>query len=151
MPKTISQLSSAITPNINYVIPSDNSNGTLTEKLTIQQINDLSRTYSVLNLGTVSGNTSINFAADRLIQILTLNGTSTTLLKGTGWPSSVDFSADVILKITVSSATTVTWTIVTQWYNQPPAGALSVDTHLVLLRAVGNSIIEGHYIGRRTL
>jgi hypothetical protein len=120
-------------------------------------VNDTLTIYSlqesyITSLGSVSGTVPINYdPKNRSIQTLTLGGTATTLTKGTGWPIWVDFSTDVILKITVSSATTVTWSVVTEWYNQPPGGALTVDTHLILLRAIGNSIIEGHYIGRRTL
>jgi len=50
----------------------------------------------------------------------------------------------------VTSATSITWTIVNDWFSQPPAGALSIGTHLFLLRAIGSSIIEGHYIGNKT-
>lgn len=102
----------------------------------------------VLSLGAVSGSTSINFGSDRLIQTLSLNGTTTTFNKGTGWPVG-DTSVDVMLRITATSATTIVWSIVTDWFNQP-TGALAVGTHLVLLRSIGSSIIEGHYIGIKT-
>jgi len=103
----------------------------------------------IFALGNVSGSNAINFGADRLIQTLTLGGTSTTFTKGTGWPSS-SVSRDIVLRITVTSATSITWTIVNDWFSQPPAGALSIGTHLFLLRAIGSSIIEGHYIGNKT-
>jgi hypothetical protein len=103
----------------------------------------------IFALGNVSGSNAINFGADRLIQTLTLGGTSTTFTKGTGWPSS-SVSRDIVLRITVTSATSITWTIVNDWFSQPPAGALSIGTHLFLLRAIGSSIIEGHYIGDKT-
>lgn len=107
-------------------------------------------TNAVVELGTVSGSTAINYDPNtRSIQTLTLNGTSTTLTKGSGWPASSNISVDVILKITVSSATNITWNIVNEWYNQPVSGPLGVGTHLFLLRAVGTTI-EGHYIGNRT-
>jgi hypothetical protein len=146
MPKNISQLLLSTTPNSLYVIPSDNSSGTATEKVTIKQINDLSRTYSVLSLGTVSGVTNISFGADRLIQSLTLNGTAVQFTKGSGWPSSNDIAADIVLNISVASTTSITWSVVDTWIINPPAGALGVDNHVVLLRSIGSSI-QGFYVG----
>lgn len=105
---------------------------------------------NIADLGTVSGSTSINCGSDRSIQTLTLDGTATTFTKGSGWPTLSTQSADVVLKITVSNPTTITWNIVTEWYNQPSAGALSVGTHLFLLRSIGTSVMEGHYIGNKT-
>jgi hypothetical protein len=105
---------------------------------------------SVFGLGTVSGTNAINYGTNKLIQTLTLNGSSVTFTKGSGWPSSATASCDILLRITVSSATTITWSIVTDWFNQPPIGALSVGTHLILLRAIGSSIVEGHYIKKKT-
>lgn len=105
---------------------------------------------SVLSLGAISGTNAINYGSDRLIQTLTLNGSATTFTKGSGWPSSSTVSADTVLKITTSSATSITWSIVTDWFNQPAAGALTTGTHLFLLRAVGSGVIEGHYIGNKT-
>ena len=123
--------------------------------LTYDNINDnivvsTTENPSILALGSVSGSNAISFGTDRLIQTLTLNGTATTFTKGINWPDIGTLSADVILRITVTSATSITWTIVNDWFNQPPAGALSVGTHLFLLRAIGSSIIEGHYIGNKT-
>jgi len=101
--------------------------------------------------GFSSGSTPINYdATTSSIQTLTLSGTAVTFTKGTGWPTSSNVSVDTILRITVTSATSITWTIVNDWFNQPPAGALSIGTHLFLLRAIGSSIIEGHYIGNKT-
>lgn len=117
--------------------------------LTNSHISDLG-TNTVLSLGAVSGTNAINYGLDRLIQTLTLNGTATTFTKGTGWPSSSTSSSDTILKITASSATTITWSIVTDWFNQPAAGALTTGTHLFLLRSVGSGVMEGHYIGNKT-
>lgn len=106
---------------------------------------------TVTNLGSVSGNVNINYdPTKRPIFILSINGTATQFTKGSGWPSSSTSSIDVVLKITVSSATTITWSIVNEWYSQPPAGALSIGTHLFLLRSIGSSIVEGHYIGNKT-
>lgn len=102
-------------------------------------------------LGTLTGTNAINYnPSDRSIQTLTLNGTPVTFTKGTGWPTASNVSVDTILKITVTVATTITWNIVNDWFAQPPSGALSAGTHLFLLRAVGSSIIEGHYIGNKT-
>lgn len=103
----------------------------------------------ILSLGTLSGSNAINFGSDRLFQTLTLNGNAVTFTKGTGWPST-SVTGDIILKVVVSSATSITWSIVNDWFSQPPAGSLSVGTHLFLLRAIGGSTIEGHYIGSKT-
>lgn len=103
----------------------------------------------ILSLGTLSGSNAINFGSDRLLQTLTLNGSAVTFTKGTGWPTT-NVMGDIILRITVTSATSITWTIVNDWFAQPPAGALSIGTHLFLLRAIGSSVIEGHYIGSKT-
>jgi hypothetical protein len=104
---------------------------------------------TLLALGTFSGTNDINFAIDRTVQTLTLNGSSISLTKGSGWPTD-NRIADIVLRITVSSATSVTWSIVTDWFTQPSSGALSIGTHIFLLRAVGASVIEGHYIGLKT-
>lgn len=142
---TISQLPAASSPNENYTIAADNSLLTQTQKLTVKQINDLSRIFPVFAIGNVSGTRSINFAPDRLLQTVNLNGTSTVFTKGTGWPTSNGVGCDVVLNITVSSPTAITWTIVSTWFNSPPSGALSSGTHVILLRAVG-TIIQGYYI-----
>ena len=107
-------------------------------------------TAAALALGAVSGTTPINFGTDRLIQTLTLGGAATTFTKGTNWPTTSTISADVILKITVNSATSITWSIVTDWFSQPAVGALVAGTHIFLLRAVGTSVVEGHYVGLKT-
>lgn len=105
---------------------------------------------SVLSLGTLTGTNAINAGVNNSIQTLTLNGTAVTFTKGSNWPATSTTSTDTVLKITVSSPTTITWTIVTDWFNQPSAGALAVGTHLFLLRGVGTTVVEGHYIGAKT-
>lgn len=109
-----------------------------------------------VDLGTITTSTAIDYSSSpplggsREIQTLTLNGTAVSFTKGNYWPGvGSSLSVDVLLKITVSSPTSITWTIVNEWYNQAPAGALAVGTHLFLLRAVGTTI-EGHYIGYKT-
>lgn len=105
----------------------------------------------VVSLGTLTGSNAINGGMNNAYQTLTLNGTATTLIKSAiGWPTTSSQTTETILKITVTSATTITWTIVTEWFNQPPAGALAIGTHLFLLRGVGTSVVEGHYIGNKT-
>ena len=103
----------------------------------------------ILSRGLLAGTNTINYGADRTIQTITLDGRATTFTKGTGWPTT-SLSCDVLLKITTTAITSITWTVITDWFNQPPAGALTVGTHLVLLRAIGSTIIEGHYIGNKT-
>jgi len=103
----------------------------------------------IYSLGSISGVNNINFATDRMIQTLTLNGTSTTFTKGAGSPTD-STSVDVVLRISVNSATSITWSIVTDWFSQPPIGALATGTYLFLLRAIGSTIIEGHYLGDKT-
>lgn len=137
-----------------FLFMDDPSGNSVTKKVSLSTISALlggnSTNTSVFSLGPTSGSTPINYSNDKLIQTLSLNGSVTTFSKGTGWPTSSSVSVDVILKITVSSATSITWTIVTDWFSQPPAGALAIGTHLFLLRAIGSSIIEGHYLGTKT-
>jgi hypothetical protein len=103
----------------------------------------------VYSLGSISGSNAINAASDRQIQTATLAGTATTFTKGTGWPSSSTISQDILLSLTVSSTTSITWTLVTDWYRQPDS-PLPVGTHMILFRAIGTSILQGHYIGNKT-
>jgi hypothetical protein len=113
-------------------------------------INGPSKTRgNTVNLGTVSGRIGINYTPDSQYQNVTLNGTATTFLEGSGWPSSSNTVADLTLNIIVTSTTSVTWTIVTDWYRQPDS-PLPVGTHVILLRTVGNDVMQGHYIGSKT-
>lgn len=155
--KAISQLPPSASPDKNYVLPADNSVGSATEKVTVGQIINLSYSGTAMTIGPVSGTVSLNFAPDRLIQLLSLNGTATTFTKGSGWPTETGIesgaivsTSDIVLRINVSSSTTITWSIVTDWFNQPPAGALPIGTHLILLRGIGSAIVEGHYINFKT-
>ena len=106
----------------------------------------LSAPTPIYNLGAVSGNVSISYDFDKQIQTLSLNGTNTSFIEGSGWPSTT--GVDVLLEITVSSATSVTWTMVDDFYNPVPA-SLSAGKYLVLLRSIG-ATIQGHYIGEKT-
>lgn len=108
----------------------------------------LSSPTPILSLGTISGNTAINYAVDRQIQQLTLNGTSVNFTKGTGW-ALANRSVDVILEITVSSTTTVAFDVnfVTDWYATLPT--FSAGKYLILLRSIGSSTVQGHYIGKK--
>lgn len=133
--------------------------GTITEKYGIVQLaadpnvfngslvvgDGLSAPIKIYDLGTVSSNTSISYAIDKQIQQLTLNGTATNFIEGSGWPSTT--SVDVLLEITVSSTTSVTWSIVDDWYN--PVPSFVPGKYLVLLRSIGVTI-QGHYIGEKT-
>ena len=107
--------------------------------------NGLSSPTKIHDLGGVSGNVSISYAIDKQIQTLTLDGTATNFIEGSGWPATD--SVDVLLEITVSSTTSITWTIVDDWYNQPPS--LTAGKYLILLRNIG-ATIQGHYIGEKT-
>jgi hypothetical protein len=138
-----------------FIFMDDPSGSGITKKITLSQLSSAiggggGGNPSIFSLGVISGSNAINFGTDRFIQTLTLNGSSTTFTKGTGWPISSTLSADVVLRITVTNATSITWSIVTDWFNQPVSGALSNGTHLFLLRAIGSSIVEGHYIGNKT-
>lgn len=104
----------------------------------------------VFNIGSASGILGINYSFARSIQTASLDGSSVTFTKGTGWPSLSGISVDVVLKLSLSAPTTVSWTIVNEWYAQPSASPLPSGTHIFLLREVGVSTIEGHYIGTRT-
>lgn len=107
--------------------------------------NGLSAPKKIFPLGSISGNVSINYAIDKQIQTLTLSGTTTNFIEGSDWP--VTDSVDVLLEITVNNTTSVTWTIVDDWYNQPPS--FTAGKYLVLLRNIGTTI-QGHYIGNKT-
>lgn len=110
--------------------------------------NGLSSPTPVYSLGTVSGNTAINYAIDRQIQTLTLNGTSVNFTEGTGW-TTANRSVDVVLQITVTSTTTVAFDsgFVTDWYSSLPT--FSAGTYLILLRSIGSTVVQGHYIGKK--
>jgi hypothetical protein len=103
----------------------------------------------ILALGTITGSNAINCAQNKQFQTLTLNGTATTLTKGTGWPSANGTLRDVTLLITVSSPTSVTWTIINDWYRQPDS-PLPTGSHMILLRAISSTTIQGHYLGNKT-
>lgn len=143
---------SSLTSDDLFLFMDDPSGSSTAKKVSLSQIGVAitGGSTTILALGSVSGSNAINYGTDRQIQTLTLGGSATTFTKGTGWPTSSTVSSDIILRITVSSATTITWSIVTDWFNQPPAGALSTGTHLILLRAIGSSIVEGHYIKKKT-
>jgi hypothetical protein len=126
------------------IVQVDNSPSILNGSLTIGD--GLSAPTKIHNLGLVSGNISISYAIDKQIQTLSLNGTNTNFVEGSGWPSTT--SVDVLLEITVSSTTSVTWTMVDDFYNPVPA-SLSAGKYLVLLRSIG-ATIQGHYIGEKT-
>jgi hypothetical protein len=103
----------------------------------------------VYSLGTVSGNTAISYDVDRQIQTVTLNGTSVNFTEGTGW-TTANRSVDVVLQITVTSTTTVAFDsgFVTDWYNTS-LPTFSSGVYLILLRSIGSTIIQGHYIGKK--
>jgi hypothetical protein len=99
-------------------------------------------------LGTASGVVPINYDIDRTIQTVSLNTNSVTFTKGTGWPTS-NVSRDVVLQITCINPATIVWSIVgNNWYNQP-VNPLASGEYLVLLRAVGSGVVQGHYIGEK--
>jgi hypothetical protein len=106
----------------------------------------LSSPTPIFSLGTVSGNVSINYGIDKQIQTLTLNGTATNFIEGSGWDIASK-SVDVFLEITVTNTTTVTWTLIDDQYNAFPT--FVAGKYLVLLRSMGTTI-QGHYIGDKT-
>lgn len=113
-------------------------------------INPLKNRGNTLDLGVVGGRVVLNYTQESQFQNLTLNGTAVTFVEGAGWPISSNTVTDLILNITViTSNTSITWSIVTDWYRQPDS-PLPVGTHVVLLRAVGNTVMQGHYIGNKT-
>lgn len=107
-------------------------------------------TTSIFNLGSISGANAIDYSNNKMIQTLSLNGNSTTFTKGGGWSSDTNVSQDVMLRISASEPTPIIWSIVTDWFDQPDPGPLSSGVHLVLLRSIGTSILEGHYLGNKT-
>jgi hypothetical protein len=135
-----------------FLFMDDPSGSGITKKISLSQIssNIDDGLISIVDLGTLAGTNAINGGVSNAFQKITLNGTSVTFTKGTGWPTNDSLLIDTILKITATSGTSITWSIVNEWYNQPPAGALASGVHLFGLRAVGSGIIEGHYIGNKT-
>jgi hypothetical protein len=130
----------------NSVVAVSDAAGTITNKVALGDIAKLANIYSVFDLGSISNINQINFGSDRLIQTLSLNGSLTTFNKGTGWPSVNNLASDVVLNIEVFAITSIVWNIVTNWIVSPPLGGLSTGTHVILLRAIGSSKIQGYYV-----
>lgn len=97
-----------------------------------------------------NGILTIDWHHNKRIQTTQLNGTSISVNKGSGWPSSLNlYSVEMILEISViSSQTSVNWTnLVNAWYSSPP-NPLPIGTHSILLRAMSNTI-NGYYQGSK--
>lgn len=109
--------------------------------------NGLSAPTPIFDLGSVSGNVNVNYAINKQIQKATVNGTLTSFVLGSDWPPSG--SVDVLIELTVTANTTVSWTLVNEWYNPAPAFTAG-NKYLILLRSMGSSTIQGHYISQRT-
>lgn len=125
---------------IEYTTPTISNN--------IQSLIDTVYDTIIYDLGTIAGATSIDYDKSKMIQRLTINNSSVSLNKGSGWPTLSNISRDVILQINCTTPATITWNIVgANWYNTPTA-LLTGEEHTVLLRSVGN-IIQGHYIGKK--
>jgi hypothetical protein len=138
--KKISELEEASNLNRedNFVIV---QNG-ITKKINASEV--LNSETSILDMGLVGGNVSINYSLDRKIQKISLNGTTTNIIKGADWPNIN--SVDVLLEINVSSTTIVAFSIVNDWFSLPPM--FTPGVYLILLRSMG-TIIQGHYIGSK--
>jgi hypothetical protein len=105
---------------------------------------------SIYNLGTISGTVSLDWARNKTIQKATLNGFSTTINAGTGWPTT-DISRDLLLRLSTNTSTTVNWNIVgSNWYNKPSGTSLPSGEYMFVLRAFGSGIINGFYVGQNT-
>jgi len=133
--------SNDIVGNTGVIINYDNINKDL--------IIGLNGLVPVVDIGPANGSVSINAGFNNSIQTISITGSPITLTKGNNWPVN-NTCNDTILKITSTAATALTWNLVTDWFNQAPAGALASGVHLFLLRGVGSGIIEGHYIGNKT-
>lgn len=131
------------------LIMNDPSGSKITKHVSVSQLMSFINGTPIFEIGLVTGSVSIDFDMDKQIQNLTLNGNTVTLVKGSGWPDSA-ISRDVVLHINVTVPTSINWNIITEWYAQPQSLTLSAGNHIVLLRSVGASIIQGHYIGKRT-
>lgn len=110
--------------------------------------NGLSSPTPIHNLGTVSGNTAINYEIGKQIQSMTLAGGSVNFTEGTGW-TTANKSVDVVLHLYVTSTTTVAFdsNFVTDWFSTLPT--FSAGTYIILLRSMGSTIVEGFYIGKK--
>lgn len=131
------------------LIMNDPSGSQITKHVSISQIISFVNGTPVYDTGVVSGSFPVDFDIDKQIQNLTLNGTAITLTKGSGWPDSA-LSRDVVLHLNVTIPTLINWDIITEWYAQPPSLTLPVGYYIVLLRSVGSTTIQGHYVGNRT-
>ena len=127
---------------IEYITPTISNN--------IQSLIDTVYDTIIYDLGAVSGAVNIDYNKNKLIQKLTINGSSVSLNKGSGWPILSNISRDVVLQINCTTPATITWNIVgSNWYNTPTA-LLAGEEHMILLRCMSNNIIQGHYIGTKT-
>lgn len=131
------------------LIMNDPSGSQITKHVSISQVISFFNGTPVYDTGVVSGSVVIDFDINKQIQSLTLNGNAITLTKGSGWPNSA-ISRDVVLHINVTVPTLINWDIITEWYAQPPSLTLPVGNYIVLLRSVGATTMQGHYVGNRT-
>jgi hypothetical protein len=131
------------------LVMNDPSGSQITKHLSVSQLISFVNGTSVYDAGVVTGTVAIDFDINKQIQALTLNGTTITLTKGAGWPNSA-ISRDVVLHINVTVPTLINWNIITEWYAQPPSLTLSLGYYIVLLRSVGSTTVQGHYVGNRT-
>lgn len=143
-----------------FVFMDDPSGSEITKKISLTQlrdsIGDLNTDVTIYDYGSigVSGpeTISIDYDALKQIQHFTMPSGAITLNKGNGWPTT-NISNDVVLwlDVTNSNGVSMIWNIVgSNWYNQPVSGPLPSGEHLFVLRSMGSSIVQGHYIGAKT-
>ena len=94
----------------------------------------------VVALGTISGTQAINWDGEGQVVTATVDGTETTITKGTGWPAAN--LADVVLILTVSSETAITWSIADESANWPES--FETGKHHILIRSVGGTIVAAY-------
>jgi hypothetical protein len=145
----VSSNSGNYTVSVTGLQPSGNYS-TVGHNHTTADITDISTIYdtSIYSLGTISGTVPINYGTDRMIQKFNIDTDPLTLITGSGWPIS-NISRDVLLIMNCINSTSITWDIVADnWYNQPVT-TLPSGEYMILLRAMGSGIIQGHYIGAK--
>lgn len=151
--KLLNGIDYTATDGTNIVLTHPATSGSYIEYISpiiINNTNNNNNIYdtNIYSLGTLSGSVPINYGTDRMIQTFTMDSNPITLTRGTGWPTT-NISRDVMLQITCINTASITWNIVgSNWYN-PPTSTLPSGEYMILLRAMGTGVIQGHYIGNK--
>ena len=101
----------------------------------------------IIDLGTLTEATAINYSDSSRVQTLTIDGVTVELTEGIGWPSD-GYLVDLLLIITLLNDGAITWTLLDStfpWLGSEPT--FDNNTHQVVLRQldfqVGGPSIHG--------